>query len=213
MKMQALCQKPSLADEIPRVFQNNIMSLKCSSALSPSVIPPPDTAMNFFENLLENFREAPALTACVVFCAAAIFFLPDEGRIALLKNLSVGVFAIPLGIHIWRSSRLDHLDEGFPLFTTLIFLAGGAYLAVPALIDLHRPRVTVTTENFHVKTRFCRSSGHHYCYDSRYRLVLPEKHAELVLEKKRVRPLQSAHEIRVEYWPKSDIIYKIEILR
>ena len=50
---------------------------------------------------------------------------------------------------------------------------------------LHRPRVTVTTENFHVKTRFCRSSGHHYCYDSRYRLVLPEKHAELVLEKKR----------------------------
>ena len=141
--------------------------------------------MNFFENLLENFREAPALTACVVFCAAAIFFLPDEGRIALLKNLSVGVFAIPLGIHIWRSSRLDHLDEGFPLFT----------------------------ENFHVKTRSCRSSGHHYCYDSRYRLVLPEKHAELVLEKKRVRPLQSAHEIRVEYWPKSDIIYKIEILR
>ncbi|EHM55540.1 hypothetical protein [Cardiobacterium valvarum] len=169
--------------------------------------------MNFFENLLENFREAPALTACVVFCAAAIFFLPDECRIALLKNLSVGVFAIPLGIHIWRSSRLDHLDEGFPLFTTLIFLAGGAYLAVPALIDLHRPRVTVTTENFHVKTRSCRSSGHHYCYDSRYRLVLPEKHAELVLEKKRVRPLQSAHEIRVEYWPKSDIIYKIEILR
>ena len=169
--------------------------------------------MNFFENLLENFREAPALTACVVFCAAAIFFLPDEGRIALLKNLSVGVFAIPLGIHIWRSSRLDHLDEGFPLFTTLIFLAGGAYLAVPALIDLHRPRVTVTTENFHVKTRSCRSSGHHYCYDSRYRLVLPEKHAELVLEKKRVRPLQNAHEIRVEYWPKSDIIYKIEILR
>ena len=79
--------------------------------------------MNFFENLLENFREAPALTACVVFCAAAIFFLPDEGRIALLKNLSVGVFAIPLGIHIWRRSRLDHLDEGFPLFTTLIFLA------------------------------------------------------------------------------------------
>ena len=169
--------------------------------------------MNFFENLLENFREAPALTACAIFCLAAIFFLPDEGRIALLKNLSIGVFAIPLGIHIWRRSRLDHLDEGFPLFTTLIFLAAGFYLAVPALIDLHRPRVTVTTADFHVKTRYCGPFYKVRCYDSRYRLVLPEKHAELVLEKKRVRPLQSAHEIRVEYWPKSDIIYKIEILR
>ena len=79
---------------------------------------------------------------------------------------------------------------------------------MPALIDLHRPRVTVTTEDFHIKWHNCK-----HCYDSRYRLVLPEKHAELVLEKKRVRPLQSAHEIRVEYWPKSDIIYKIEILR
>lgn len=167
--------------------------------------------MNFFESLFETFREAPALTLCTVFCAAAIFLLPDEGRIALMKNLSVGVLAIPIGIHIWRSSRLDHLDEGFPLITTLIFIVAGFYLAVPALIDLHRPRITVTTEDFHVKNRHCRRW--HHCYDTAYRLVLPEKQAELVLEKKRVRPLQSAHEIRVEYWPKSGIINKIEILR
>ena len=164
--------------------------------------------MNLLENLPENFREAPALTACVIFCLAAIFFLPDEGRIALLKNLSVGVFAIPLGIHVWRSRSRERLAEGFPLITTLIFLAAGFYLAVPALIDLHRSRMTVTTEDFHIKWHNCK-----HCYDSRYRLVLPEKHAELVLEKKRVRPLQNAHEIRVEYWPQSDIIYKIEILR
>ena len=169
--------------------------------------------MNLLENLPENFREAPALTACVIFCLAAIFFLPDEGRIALLKNLSVGVFAIPLGIHVWRSRSRERLAEGFPLFTTLIFLAAGFYLAVPALIDLHRPRVTVTTADFHVKTRHCGPFYKVRCYDSRYRLVLPEKKTELVLEKKRVRPLQNAHEIRVEYWPQSDIIYKIEILR
>ena len=167
--------------------------------------------MNFLDNLPENFREAPALTLCTVFCAAAIFLLPDEGRIALMKNLSVGVFAIPVGIHIWRSSRLDHLDEGFPLITTLILIVAGFYLAVPALIDLHRPRITVTTGDFDIKYRHC--GRWHHCYDTAYRLVLPEKNAELVLEKKRVRSLQSAHEIRVEYWPQSDIIYKIEILR
>lgn len=50
-------------------------------------------------------------------------------------------------------------------------------------------------------------------YGSVCRLVLPEKQAEPVLERKRVRPLQDARKIRVGYWPQSDIINKIESLQ
>ena len=155
------------------------------------------------------YREAPVFAACGVIYFACDIFLPNEGWPALLRPLFLALLLIPCARYLWHTRRHDRLSWRYQYPRLCVLAAGIAAIAMsaPVCLDLIGGSKTLTTRDFHI-----RESMPDLYNGVGFRLVLPAIRRELPIDNRHYRPLQSAREIRVAYWPQSGIIKRLDIL-